>query len=191
MPFENITKIIGQFVEVKEEDYEFYVKMLSVVHLKKNECWEPIGTIGKNMGFVNKGILRQYYTKDGEDFTEMFFSENEFFGNFISYLKNKPTELIIQALEPCEIVMITFDNLQKLYAHIPAAERFGRLIAEQKLIEMHDKTSAFLMQSPEERYAKLLESKPDIVQRVKQYYIAQYLGIRPESLSRIRKRAMK
>ena len=191
MPFENITYIINQFVEVKEEDIEFYVKLLSVVKLKKNEYWEPIGAIGKNMGFVNKGMLRQYYTRNGEEFTEMFFSENEFFGNFISYLKNEPSNSIIQALEPCEIVMITFDNLQMLYKEIPAAERFGRLIAEQKLIQMHDKTSAFLMETPEERYVKLLKMKPDIVQRVKQYYIAQYLGIRPESLSRIRKRNLK
>ena len=191
MPFEKITEFISQFVEVKEADFEYYVKMLSVVKLKKNEVWEPIGATGKNMGFVNKGILRQYYVKDGEEFTELFFSENDFFGNFISYLKQEPTNLIIEALEPCEIVCMTFENLQKLYDIIPAAERFGRLMAEQRLIEMHDKTSSFLMDSPEERYEKLMNTKPEIIQRVKQYYIAQYIGIRPESLSRIRKRVRK
>lgn len=191
MPFEKITNFIKQFVEVREEDFELYAKMLSVISLKKGDVWEPADAVGKNMGFINKGILRQYYLKDGEEFTELFFSENDFFGNFISYLKQKPTHLMIEALEPCEIVAMSFDNMQLLYQKIPTAERFGRLVAEQKLIELHNKTSSFLMESPEERYLKLIEEKPEIIQRVKQYYIAQYLGIRPESLSRIRKRAGK
>lgn len=191
MPFEKITNFIKQFVEVREEDSEFYVKMLSVIHLKKGDLWEPADAVGKNMGFINQGILRQYYLKDGEEFTELFFSENDFFGNFISYLKQKPTHLIIEALEPCEVIAMSFDNMQLLYQKIPTAERFGRLVAEQKLIELHNKTSSFLMESPEERYLKLIEEKPEIIQRVKQYYIAQYLGIRPESLSRIRKRVGK
>jgi len=141
--------------------------------------------------FINQGILRQYHLKDGNEFTEDFFSENDFVGNYISYLKKSLSTSNIQALEDCELFVITFDDLQKTYNEIPTVDRFGRLIAEKKLIEFHDKTTSLLMDSPEERYYKLLEEKPDLHSRIKQYYIAQYLGIQPESLSRIRKRHLK
>ena len=188
MIYQNFINTLSQVVKVKPDDFNLFSKKLSLVHLKKNEVWEKEGRIGQYLGFINKGILRQYHLKDGQEFTEDFFSENDFIGNYISYLKQEPSTLNIQALEDCELFVITFEDLQKFYDEIPTVDRFGRLIAERKLIEYHDKTTSFLLDSPEERYYKLIQQKPDLHSRVKQYYIAQYLGIRPESLSRIRKR---
>lgn len=188
MIHQNFYNLLKQFVKFSQEDFNLFSKKLSVVHLEKNEIWEKEGRVGKYLGFINKGILRQYHLKDGNEYTEDFFSENDFVGNYISYLKKTPSTSNIQALEKCELSIITFDDIQKSYDEIPVADRFGRLIAEQKLIEFHDKTTSFLMDSPEERYYKLIQQKPDLHARVKQYYIAQYLGIQPESLSRIRKR---
>ena len=188
MIYQNFINTLSQVVKVNPDDFKLFSKKLSSVNLKKNEIWEKEGRIGQYLGFINKGILRQYHLKDGQEFTEDFFSENDFIGNYISYLKQEPSTLNIQALEDCELFVITFDDLQKFYDEIPTVDRFGRLIAEKKLIEFHDKTTSFLLDSPEERYYKLIQQKPDLHSRVKQYYIAQYLGIRPESLSRIRKR---
>lgn len=96
--------------------------------------------------------------------------------------------MAIQALSDCELLVIAFADLQQLYEEVPAVERFARIIAEQKLIELHERTAGFLLDSAEERYAKLLQQKPNIHARVPLYLIAQYLGIKAESLSRIRRR---
>ncbi len=190
MNVEKVVHFVRQFVPLEESILESMLPILSQVELKKNEIWQAEGVMGTSMGFINKGIMRLYFTDDGEEFTQEFYAENEFASNFISYVKKQPSKTAIQALEPCELIVMQLDDLQNLYDEVPALDRFGRLYAEQMLIGMYDKMNAILGETPEQRYYKLLDSKPDIFSRVKQYYIAQYLGIRPESLSRIRKRHM-
>jgi len=190
MKFDQVMALMSQFTSLQPEDFQIMMQKCSSLKLKKNELWEKEGAIGKHMGFVNKGILRQYYLKDGKEFTQTFYAEGEFVGNYISYMTKTPSNTTIQALEDCELLIMTYDDLQKLYDEIPRMDRFGRLYAEKLIVELYTKSSAFLKDSPEERYAQLLKDKPDIHARVKQYYIAQYLGIQPESLSRIRKRWM-
>lgn len=187
----NQDKIIEKIkagIPFKQEEFDLFARHLSLVVLKKNEIWEKEGDTGQLMGFINKGILRQYYIKEELEFTEQFFSEGDFIGNYVSYLKKEPSRTNIQALEPCELLVISFDKLQELYDQVPAIDRFGRLTAEQILVKIHDRNTSFLMDSPEQRYDNLIEEKPELLSRVPQYYIAQYLGIRAESLSRIRKR---
>lgn len=133
-------------------------------------------------------MLRQYYLKDGNEFTDCFHVEQEFIGNYISYLSKEPSKTITVALEPCELLVIPFAKLEELYKIIPLVEEFSKNIGEQKLFELNKRNSSLLMDSPEERYYKLMKEKPSLHSRVPQYLIAQYLGIRPESLSRIRKR---
>ena len=189
MDFSSIIEKISAQVSFKQEEFELFAERVTQIRVKKNEIWEPEGKIGTYLGFVNRGILRQYILKgDSQEYTEHFYSEGEFIGHYVSYLSQEPATTNIQALEDCELLAITFDDLQDLYLKVPVIERFGRLTAERKLIEYHQRTQALLASSPEDMYHKLMIRKPDLHNRVKQYYIAQHLGIRPESLSRIRKR---
>lgn len=188
MNYENIIKEFKKVVPFKQAEFDLFAEKLSIFKLKKNEIWEKSGKISLIMGFVNSGILRQYYLKDGNEFTDCFYAENEFIGNYISYLSKEPSHITTVALEPCELLVIPFAELEKLYEVMPVAAQFAKKIGEQKLFRLNKRNSSLLMDSPEERYYKLLEEKPDLHKRVPQYLIAQYLGIRPESLSRIRKR---
>lgn len=188
MNIEAVITAISQYIPFDQNAFNLYAQYIQVIHLQKNEIWEAEGSLGKNIGFINQGIVRQFYLRDGEEYTDAFFTEGDFFGNFISYLKQSPSLMTIQALENCEVLALPFDRMQELYDTLPLFDRFGRLIAEQKLLEIHDRTYSFLVDSPEERYYKLLQQKPDLINRIPQYYIAQYLGIRPQSLSRIRAR---
>lgn len=142
------------------------------------------------MGFVNQGMLRQYYLKEGQEFTDCFFAEEDFIGNYISYFSKEVSSTFTVAMEPCELIVIPFEQLQKLSTEIPTIEAFSKIIGDQKLMEMHKRNSSLLMDTPEERYDALLSNKADLHNRVPQYIITQYLGIRPESLSRIRKRKL-
>lgn len=188
MRYEKIIKEIKKIVPFKQEDFDLFVQNMSLVKLKKNEVWEDSGKISQLIGFVNSGMLRQYYLKDGNEFTDCFHVEQEFIGNYISYLSKEPSKTITVALEPCELLVIPFAKLEELYKIIPLVEEFSKNIGEQKLFELNKRNSSLLMDSPEERYYKLMKEKPSLHSRVPQYLIAQYLGIRPESLSRIRKR---
>ncbi len=188
MNFDAIIAAVNKMIPINQSDFDIVAQKLSVRHLKKNEIWEQEGKICQLMGFVNSGILRQYSLKDGNEFTTDFFMENEFIGNYISYQTQQPSQTITEALEPCELLTIPFHDFVSFYECIPATKKSAKIVGDQKLFQLYEKNTSLLMDSPEERYYKLIEQKPDLINRVPQYMIAQYLGIRPESLSRIRKR---
>ncbi len=179
---------IKKFIPIKEAEFDLFLSHLKPQNLKKNEVWEHPGVISRNMGFVNKGILRQYGIKDGNEFTSAFFMEGDFIGNYISYQNQRPSILITEAIEGCELLTIPFEKFEALQEIIPNTQKVSKLVGDQKLFDMQERNTSLLMNSPEERYKKILEERPELLQRVPQYQIAQYLGIRPESLSRIRKR---
>ncbi|MEM6343633.1 MAG: Crp/Fnr family transcriptional regulator [Bacteroidota bacterium] len=186
--FQKILQQIQSRVKVNETEFAQFAAKCRQLVLKKKEIWQAAGETGQSLAFINEGIMRQYYTREGEEKTDDFYAEGEFVGNYVSYLQQQPSRMAIQALSACELLVIDFDALQQLYQLSPSVERFARLIAEQKLISLHERTAGFLLDSPQERYAQLLEQKPNIHARVPLYLIAQYLGIHPESLSRIRAR---
>ena len=183
--FSEVKKMIPN---IKENDFEFVAQNLKVIHLKKNELWEEEGKIAQILGFVNSGILRQFHTKDGLEFTTDFFVENEFAGNYISYQNQIPAVTSTAAIEPCELFVMPFKDFESFYKSIPSSEQVSKIVGDKKTLQLFERNNSLLMDSPEERYYKLLEEKPNLINRVPQYLIAQYLGIRPESLSRIRKR---
>jgi CRP-like cAMP-binding protein len=95
------------------------------------------------------------------------------------------------ALEPTTLLVITSQDLQKLYTNLSNGEKFGRLLMESVYTDAIQQIISFYTGSPQQRYQEFLENQPGLVQRVPQYYIASYIGIKPQSLSRIRKRLLK
>ncbi len=188
MKFGALYKELKKMVHFHDSEFELFSKSLKVVQLGKNEIWEPTNKISQSMGFVNSGLLRQYHLKDGYEYTTDFFVENDFIGNYISYQTNQISNSITASIEPSELFVIPFSIFEKFYQSIPATQEAANIVATSKLLKIHNRNSSLLIDKPEERYYKLLQENPDLLNRVPQYLIAQYLGIRPESLSRIRKR---
>jgi len=141
-----------------------------------------------SVAFINKGCLRYYYLAEGEEHTLQFFFENAWYTDYESFLTEKPTAQFIQALEPTELLILSKHSLTELYNTIPKFERFGRIMAEQAYLGSRKKNVAYHTLTPEDQYLKLVHERPKVIQRVALKYIASYLGIQPESLSRIRKR---
>ena len=108
--------------------------------------------------------------------------------SFECILEKKPSKTTIQALEDSEIFVIDYSSMRKLYTKSSKFEQMGRLIGEYYILMLHNQLSSFLLDSPEERYVKLVEDFPDLLNRVPLQYIASYIGVTPVSLSRIRKR---
>ncbi|HAS45744.1 MAG TPA: hypothetical protein DCS93_35000 [Microscillaceae bacterium] len=188
MNLELIKEAIKKVVHFKPQEFDLFAQQVKLVQLAKNETWEARGRVAHHMAFVNQGILREYRVKDEEEFIQQFYVEGDFMGNYLSYQSNTPSETATVAIEPCEILQLPFKTLESLYTQVPAIQQFSEHIGQFKLQQIHQRASALLTQTPKERYLQLLQNQPELLQRVPQYLIAQYLGITPISLSRIRKR---
>lgn len=142
------------------------------------------------LALLLRGACRLYYPRpDGEERTTYFFFENHLLGDYPGCLTGQPSQLSIQALTDCELLVFDYAVLQQLYDAWPAYERFGRLVAEYHLLGTDARLVEQLLLSPEERYLALLRSgKTKILERIPQHLVANYLGITPVSLSRIRAR---
>lgn len=146
------------------------------------------GDIARELYFINKGILRLFYNKDGEEITAFIFTEGLFASSYESFLRRAPGIQSLDTLEEADLLVLTSDALEKLYQDVPRINILTRKIAEQRFINAQQMFSSFIMDTPEERYRKFAEQHPDILLRVPQHIIASYLGITPVSLSRIRAR---
>ena len=158
----------------------------SIITIKKNKDLQPIGHTCKTIYFINKGIARIYYFKDGIDITENFFFENNIIARVESLFTGKPSRKAIQILEDAEIVGINANQLFKLYDSFPEIERLFRKIFEAAYVEKVHRIEGIQFHTAEERYKALLQEAPDILKRVPLKYVASYLGITQVSLSRIR-----
>jgi CRP-like cAMP-binding protein len=120
--------------------------------------------------------------------TGHIFFEDEFVADYQSFLTQQPSLVTIQALEASELLCLSHQAIQTLYEVVPAWQKMGRLIAESVYLCAQKRTASLLLDTPEARYMNLLNEHPDIFERVSQYVIASYLGVAPETLSRIKKR---
>lgn len=182
---------IQRFVPLTDEEWELLTPHLRYRSLARGEAWISEGQKEQDFGIVLEGNIRHYYTWDGEEKTTYFYFENHLVSSYISAITGTPSLLTIEALTESRLLAFSYKQLRSLYDHSPSWERFGRLIAEYISIGLEERMVGLLTQSPEERYLRLLEgNKQKIIERIPQHYIANYLGITPVSLSRIRKRLL-
>jgi CRP-like cAMP-binding protein len=182
------------FVPLNEAEWQTLVPLLEISTLKKKKNFAEPGKVCNHIALIVKGSVRFFHIKDGEEITGYFCFENEFTSSYKSFLTRQPSINYIQAIEDTQFVSLSYNSMQKAYADKLIGykmERLGRLIAEHYLICYEDRVTSFVTQTPEERYNKLLETGGEILQRIPQHYIANFLGITPVSLSRIRRRIMK
>ncbi|MGB3588179.1 MAG: cyclic nucleotide-binding domain-containing protein [Tunicatimonas sp.] len=179
---------LSRFVDLTSSEFERFTQHLVHKSLKKKEVLLQEGAVCHDAFFIYQGCLRYYFNVEGEDKTGQFFFEGAWYTDFESYITGQPSSENIQALETSELLLLSRKSLLQLFSEIPKLERFGRLIAENAFLGVKARNNSFLNQTPEERYQALLKERPKVVHRIPQHYIASYLGIKPESLSRIRKR---
>ena len=149
------------------------------------------GQISKDAYFVVNGCIRNYELIDGEEKTLDFYTENQSAANFNSLANSIPSKQNFVCIEETTVAVINSKKEQKLYKMFPRFETFCREGMEQMMGTQQEEFLKFLRLTPEERYLNLLNERPNLINRVPQYQLASYLGIKPETLSRIRKRILK
>jgi CRP-like cAMP-binding protein len=155
--------------------------------LEAKQFLAPMGKVSNKLFFIINGLARVYYLKDGKEITTYLSCDEGFIASYSSFINQTPSFENIQCIENCEVLSITFEKMQFLYHQIPNWERVGRILAEQNYLCIADRVLKLQMIPAKEKYSTFLASAPaKIIQRTPLIYIASFLGITPESLSRIR-----
>ncbi|MFA6245444.1 MAG: Crp/Fnr family transcriptional regulator [Mucilaginibacter sp.] len=175
-------------IALSPEEIAIVTTLFKEKTFKKGEYFLEEGRICRQVGFVAKGLLRYYINHDGEEKIYDFSQENEFVCNYESFLPQAPSSKNIQALEDSIIFVISHADLQVFYATVRGGERFGRVAIEAVFVKLLQDISSLYMETPELRYERFLKNHADLQQRISQYHIASFVGVKPQSLSRIRKR---
>jgi len=154
---------------------------------KKGATITRYNQVEKKMYFINDGIVQFSILKDAEEKIIEFFFPGEFFCSYTSFITQKPSDVQVIALTDCQLEVIHYDDLQASYGSSYLANKIGRVLTEQIYIKKTQREKDFLTKSAEERYKDLISNRPGLVQLIPINKVAKYLGIHPESLSRIRK----
>ena len=183
-----IKSSIDPIISLTDEEFQIFCDVIEVKTLAKNELFLEECRICDYIGLVNQGALIYFKSKDnGNEITTDFAFEGDWVTVNQSRLNNSPSLINIKAIECSEILVIKQKDLIDLYVKIPKIERLGRILMEQAYLRIARQSVDLQVYTATERYENLLQEFPEIFQRVQLYHIANYLGIAPKSLSRIRK----
>jgi CRP-like cAMP-binding protein len=177
-----------KWTEISEEDEQLILSAFETYSIKKKKDLLRSGEYCRHIDFIVKGCLRSYYVDDkGVEHIYQIRMDNSWISDLESFFEHKPSRYYIEALEDSELLRITHDSLENLYQQVPGIERYFRILFQKAYVNSLKRLSSTMWEPATERYENLLKKYPDLFQRVPLVYIASYLGITPESLSRIRK----
>lgn len=176
-----------RLVDFSDEELEQVKAFFYPRKIKKGEFLCVPGDTAHEIGFILTGAFRIYYLVEGKESTRFLGCENIFITSSPSFTSQTPSIEYVEALENAELLMLSFQDLQAMYQLSHKWERMVRLLAEYSYVEQQQRIYSLIAHSAQERYESLVQNRPDLIQRVPQYIIANYLGISPETLSRIRK----
>lgn len=186
--FEELRKHILSRVEMPEEDFDLTTTLMIPKKLRKRQYLLQEGDVCKWLAFISKGCLRHYSIDDsGTEHIERFGIEGWWMVDIESFQSQRPSTGNIDALEDSELLLIDNDSLAKLSMTAPAWNRYYKAVLEEEFKAARARISDFMSASAEERYLHFVNTYPDLLQRVPLHQVASYLGITPQSLSRIRK----
>lgn len=186
--FGRLREYVNRFMSLPEADFAAMQERMVKRIVPKGGHLLTAGEVCPYVAFINKGHLRSYCLVKHEEITYNFWFDGNFITDYSSFLTRQPSVETHEALDDVEVLAVSYEDMQHLYQHSSGWNKFGRLIAEFIIIGIAERNRAMLFLSPEEQYLNLMKTRPKVFANVPQHYIASYLGLRPESLSRIRKR---
>lgn len=179
---------IERHITLSEQDRAYFQSLMKPRRLRKKQYLLQAGDVSRVDSYVVQGCLRAYEVDgQGREHILQFAVEDWWIGDMYSFLSGEPSQLNIDCLEDCTVVQISRTALEELYHKVPAFERYFRIMVQNAFIAGQQRMLSVLKETAKERYLAFLRKYPAIDQRVPDYQVASFLGITPQSLSRIRK----
>lgn len=190
--FEVFAKYLQNKIQLSDAELEMIRQVCVVRRLRKNQYLLQEGDVWRFNAFITKGCLRTYSINDRlQEHIINFAIENYWIGDRESLLNGTPSRYNIDAIEDSEVLLISKDNFAVLMKSIPQFQDLVNLIIERSFAASQDRINSSISFNAEQKYASFMEKQPQIAIRVPQHMVASYLGITPETLSRIRKQNLK
>ncbi|WP_298517689.1 Crp/Fnr family transcriptional regulator [uncultured Kordia sp.] len=161
-----------------------------VKEIKKGDFLLKEGKVCHQIAYIEKGLFRTYFLKDGNEVNTCFCMEDSITLSHKSFVNRVASTEYIQAIEDAKVVTLSYDNLIKLYQLDYAWQSLSNVLTERECIRLSERINAMSFETAKEKYLHLLEKQPEIIQRVSIQHIASYIGVSRETVSRIRSKIL-
>lgn len=187
-PLTSFLDFLKQYVTFSASEEQLLEQQLEVKYFPKGTVLLEEGKRSEAFYFLIQGCVRMYYLVDGVEKNTFFYTEQQFVSSYESFVRGTPATHFIACLEDSQMVAIKRDAAFALLEASSKFEQLSRMIMEEELIIYQQMLSAFVTLNAEQRYQRFLDQQAALAQRIPQYHLASYLGVSPETLSRIRSR---
>ena len=184
-----LTDFISKYIELEDKEKELIHSLNIFYPHKKGDVLLKENQKSNQSYFVLKGCIRQYYNVEGNEKTTAFYTELEGVTPTCA-LTGKPSEYYLSCVEDSILLISTPEMETEVFEKFPKFEKLCRMLSEENLTKQKIDFDLFKIYSPEERYQNLIHQRPDLIQRIPQHQLASFLGIKPQSLSRIKARIL-
>lgn len=185
--FDSLRQRLHELAPLTDDQWLRFASIVEPVSYSKHDFLIQAGQLENYIHYIAKGMVRLSLNNDGKDISLDFIFSHNFVSAYSSFLTGQASAFTIQALTDVQTYRFSRTNLSYLYDESHQAERIGRVIAEQAFLRKTSREVLFLTSTAKQRYVQLLEQNPILVQTISVKHLASYLGIEPESLSRIRR----
>ncbi len=185
----NLRQHIESLIELTEDSWRIIESSFIQKELKKGKILQREGQVCKFVAYNIDGVLREYFYHNGIETTSDFIFQDTFFSAYSSFVNQTPSNVYIEALSNIKILVMHYETKQKLYETVPEWDRLARKITEMHYSAKESRTNMLASMTADEKYKQLLDyGNTEIIKKIPLKHIASYLGIAPETLSRVRKR---
>ena len=190
--YDALLQHLGRHIELNPKEIEIVKSVFKPRKVRKRQYLLQAGEVARHENFVSKGLLRAYSVDDeGEEHIVMFAMEGWWISDLYSFLSEQPATQHIDALEDSELLSIEKADLEQLYLEVPQFNKLFRVLLQNAMVANQQRILGSISQTAEEKYLSFIKKYPAFEQRIPQAQIALYLGITPETISRIRRQSMK
>lgn len=185
---EKLVAYFSKFKLLSELEKQIITKDIKIGKVNKGTILLKARQKSLDNYFVLKGCVRQFYLNEGEERTTNFYTEEDWILPAIDPSSNQVSDYFLECTEDCVLVIANEQEGNELIEKFPLFQELSRMVLEKEIIKQQQKMAKYFNSTPEQRYIDLQKEKPELIERIPQYQLSSYIGVKPESLSRIRKR---